>query len=133
MDPVMVRTALRELGSPFERPGGEDPYAVMRDLQAVMQQRVAIFRVEEDLDALLELARLRERWETVCVDGGRAFNPGWNLVFELGNLLTVSEAVARSARQRRKAVARTAGDFPRPTTSIGAIGTASSRRPTMGA
>ena len=135
MDPVMVRTALRELGSPFERPGGEDPYAVMRDLQAVMQQRVGIFRVEEDLDAaLLELARLRERWETVCVDGGRAFNPGWNLVFELGNLLTVSEAVARSARQRTESRgAHSRLDFPRPTTSIGAIGTASSRRPTMGA
>jgi succinate dehydrogenase flavoprotein subunit len=114
MDPVMVRTALRELESPFERPGGEDPYAVMRDLQAVMQQRVGIFRVEEDLDAaLLELARLRERWETVCVDGGRAFNPGWNLVFELGNLLTVSEAVARSARQRTESRgAHSRLDFP---------------------
>ena len=32
--------------------------------------------------------------------GGRAFNPGWDLVFELGNLLTVSEAITRSALQR---------------------------------
>ena len=32
--------------------------------------------------------------------GGRAYNPGWNLVFELGHLLTVSEAITRSARQR---------------------------------
>ena len=43
---------------------------------------------------------LRERWTTACVTGGRAFNPGWHLVFELGNLLTVSEAITRSARQR---------------------------------
>jgi succinate dehydrogenase / fumarate reductase flavoprotein subunit len=34
------------------------------------------------------------------VTGGRVFNPGWHLVFELGNLLTVSEAITRSARQR---------------------------------
>jgi succinate dehydrogenase / fumarate reductase flavoprotein subunit len=114
MDPVQVMSALRELEAPLERTAGEDPYAVMRDLQAVMQQRVGIFRTEEDLDAaLLELAELRRRWETVCVDGGRAFNPGWNLVFELGNLLTVSEAIARSARQRTESRgAHSRLDFP---------------------
>jgi succinate dehydrogenase / fumarate reductase flavoprotein subunit len=66
-----------------------------------MQRLVGIFRVEEDLDqAVLELEALRERWSTTSVTGGRTFNPGWHLVFELGNLLTVSEAIARSARQR---------------------------------
>jgi succinate dehydrogenase / fumarate reductase flavoprotein subunit len=114
MDPVQVRSALRELEAPLERRSGDDPYAVMRDLQALMQQRVGIFRVEEDLDAaLLELAELRRRWETVCVDGGRAYNPGWNLVFEVGNLLTVSEAIARSARQRTESRgAHSRLDFP---------------------
>jgi succinate dehydrogenase / fumarate reductase flavoprotein subunit len=34
------------------------------------------------------------------VPGGRVFNPGWNLVFELRNLLVVSEAIARLALQR---------------------------------
>jgi succinate dehydrogenase / fumarate reductase flavoprotein subunit len=114
VDPVQVRAALRELEAPLERRGGEDPYAVMRDLQVLMQQRVGIFRVEEDLDAaLVELEALRRRWETVCVDGGRAFNPGWNLVFELGNLLTISEAIARSARQRTESRgAHSRLDFP---------------------
>ena len=28
------------------------------------------------------------------------FNPGWNLVFELRNLLVISEAITRSALQR---------------------------------
>jgi succinate dehydrogenase / fumarate reductase flavoprotein subunit len=114
VDPVQVRAALRELEAPLERGGGEDPYAVMRDLQVLMQQRVGIFRVEEDLDAaLVELEALRRRWETVCVDGGRAFNPGWNLVFELGNLLTISEAIARSARQRTESRgAHSRLDFP---------------------
>jgi succinate dehydrogenase / fumarate reductase flavoprotein subunit len=36
----------------------------------------------------------------VRATGGRTYNPGWNLVFELDHLLTVSEAIARSARQR---------------------------------
>jgi len=101
VDPVQVQEALRVLDAPLERTAGEDPYAIQRDLQAVMQRQVGIFRVEEDLDqALLELAALRKRWKSTCVGGGRVYNPGWNLVFELGNLLTVSEAVARSARQR---------------------------------
>jgi succinate dehydrogenase / fumarate reductase flavoprotein subunit len=34
------------------------------------------------------------------VTGPRRFNPGWDLVFELRNMLTVSEAIARSARER---------------------------------
>ena len=101
VDPVQVQEALRFLDAPLERVTGEDPYAIQRDLQSVMQRQVGIFRVEEDLDqALLELAELRRRWESACVTGGRLYNPGWDLVFELGNLLTVSEAIARSARQR---------------------------------
>ena len=114
IDPVQVMAALRELDGPLERTSGEDPYAIHRDLQAVMQQRVGIFRIEEDLEAALtELAELRRRWSMICVDGGRAYNPGWNLVFELGNLLTVSEAIARSARQRTESRgAHSRLDFP---------------------
>jgi succinate dehydrogenase / fumarate reductase, flavoprotein subunit len=101
VDPVQVEDAKRELRAPLERSAGEDPYAIQRDLQSVMQRLVGIFRQDSDLaDALAELAILRSRWDSVCVDGGQAFNPGWNLVFELRNLLTVSEAVTRSARLR---------------------------------
>ena len=32
--------------------------------------------------------------------GPRRFNPGWDLVFELRNMLAVSEAIARSALER---------------------------------
>jgi succinate dehydrogenase / fumarate reductase flavoprotein subunit len=101
LDPVQIREAAEDLAAPLERPEGEDPYAIQRDLQAMMQRLVGIFRIEADLDeALRELADLRRRWELVRATGGRAYNPGWNLVFEVGNLLTVSEAITRSARQR---------------------------------
>ncbi len=114
MDPVQVETAFRELDAPLERRDGEDPYAIQRDLQATMQSLVGIFRIEADLDAALErLAELWTRWANICVDGGRAFNPGWNLVFELRALLTVSEAVTRSARQRTESRgAHSRLDFP---------------------
>ena len=101
VDPVLVRSATTELAAPLERTEGEDPYAIQRDLQATMQQLVGIFRVEADLtDALARLAELRRRWTAVRATGGRTYNPGWNLVFELGNLLTVSEAITRSALGR---------------------------------
>ena len=116
LDPVQVQAGARELGEALERSDGEDPYAIQRDLQAMMQSRVGIFREASDLkEALRELEDLRRRWSAVCVDGGRAYNPGWNLVFELGSLLTVSEAVARSALQRRESRgAHSRLDYPDP-------------------
>ena len=36
------------------------------------------------------------------VDGNREYNPGWHTTLDLRNLLTVSEAVARSALERRE-------------------------------
>ncbi len=67
----------------------------------MMQSLVGIFRTSADLEAALErLAGLRDRWQKIGVSGSRAFNPGWNLTFELQNMLICSEAVARSALQR---------------------------------
>src|SRR5262249_34153342 len=38
----------------------------------------------------------------VRVEGTRLFNPGWHLARDLANMLTVSEAIARSAALRRE-------------------------------
>jgi succinate dehydrogenase / fumarate reductase flavoprotein subunit len=101
LDPVQLQDANLALAEPLERPDGEDAFAVQRDLQVMMQRLVGIYRTETDLDeAIGQLADLRRRWAAVKATGGRAYNPGWNLVFELGNMLVVSEAIARSARQR---------------------------------
>jgi succinate dehydrogenase / fumarate reductase flavoprotein subunit len=62
---------------------------------------VGIFRVESDLDdALTRLADLNARWPSVTAPGTRVYNPGMDLVFELRNMLVVSEAVTRAARLR---------------------------------
>ena len=101
LDPVQVEQAVGAMAAPLERDDGEDPYAVQRDLQEMMGRLVGIFRVEADLDEAIERhAELRGRWENVRTTGGRVYNPGWNLVFELDHLLTVSEAITRSARAR---------------------------------
>ncbi len=101
LDPVQVQAAATDLAAPLERTDGEDPYAIQRDLQDLMQRLVGIFRVEADLVAALDgLADLRRRLGSVRATGGRTYNPGWNLVFELDHLLTASEAIARSALLR---------------------------------
>ncbi len=101
LDPVQIQAAVADLAAPLDRLDGEDPYAIQRELQEMMQRLVGIFRVEGDLnEALTSLADLRRRWAGVRATGGRTYNPGWNLVFELDHLLTVSEAIALSARLR---------------------------------
>jgi succinate dehydrogenase / fumarate reductase flavoprotein subunit len=102
-DSDQLEVELVDLAAPFRRPDGENPYHLQAELQDTMQSLVGIYRSEDDLqEAIRRIADLRRRWYRSRVIGDRAYNPGWNLVFELRNLLTVSEAVARSALQRRE-------------------------------
>jgi succinate dehydrogenase / fumarate reductase flavoprotein subunit len=114
IDSTQVEAAERELLAPFERPGGESPYAVHRDLQETMQDLVGIFRNEADLKrALTKLEELRVRAEGVSVEGSRLYNPGWHLARDQQSMLVISEAVARSALARAESRgAHSRIDFP---------------------
>ncbi len=85
--------------APFERAGnGEAPYAVQHDLQEMMQQLVGIVRREDEMQRALDhLVLMRRRAEAAGATGNREYNPGWHTSMDLGNLLTISEAIARSA------------------------------------
>jgi succinate dehydrogenase / fumarate reductase flavoprotein subunit len=103
IDGQEVLEATREMLEPFERPAGESPYQIHRDLQEVMQNYVGIFRNEDDLKkGLEEIESLKNRAREVRVEGSRLFNPGWHLARDLKAMLTVSEAVARSALERKE-------------------------------
>jgi succinate dehydrogenase / fumarate reductase flavoprotein subunit len=52
--------------------------------------------------ALDAIAALRDRARHVSVAGHREYNPGWHTALDLGNLLTVSEAITRAAIERRE-------------------------------
>jgi succinate dehydrogenase / fumarate reductase, flavoprotein subunit len=116
VDPVAVRAAAAELAAPLQPGQGEDPYRLHEELQSLMQSHVGIFRTEKDLDeAIAQLAELRARWPAIRISGGRAYNPGWGLAYEIRNMLIVSEAIARSAKQRRESRgAHSRIDFPEP-------------------
>jgi succinate dehydrogenase / fumarate reductase, flavoprotein subunit len=103
IDSAQIEAAARELLAPFERKEGENPYTIHRDLQDVMQNLVGIFRNREDLTrAMEELEKLKARAQRLSVEGSRMFNPGWHLAQDLKSMLTVSEAVTRSALAREE-------------------------------
>jgi succinate dehydrogenase / fumarate reductase, flavoprotein subunit len=103
IDSTQIEEGAREMLVPFERKAGESPYAIHGDLQETMQNLVGIFRNQEDLlRALEELEKLKQRVEHASVEGSRLFNPGWHLAQDLKAMLTVSEAVTRSALAREE-------------------------------
>ena len=116
VDPIQIRAAQRELDEPLAAAGGEDPYRLREELQSTMQSLVGIFRVKDDLDeALRRIIAIRARAGRLCATGPRTFNPGWNLVFELRNMIDVSEAITRSALQRTESRgAHSRLDYPSP-------------------
>ena len=103
-----IEEAAREALEPFDRAAraadnAEGPYQVQIDLQAMMQSLVGIVRREEEmLRALDGLEKLWQRCQSVAVHGHREYNPGWHTAVDLKHLLTVSEAITRSALERKE-------------------------------
>jgi succinate dehydrogenase / fumarate reductase flavoprotein subunit len=104
IDPAQVEGAIKRSLEPFERGStSENPFQVQQALQNLMQDLVGIVRVEDEMQrALTGLAELRARAGKTCVTGHREFNTGWHTAQDLDNLLLVSEAIARSALERKE-------------------------------
>jgi succinate dehydrogenase / fumarate reductase flavoprotein subunit len=99
----------------FDRgPSGENPYQIQYDLQEAMQDLVGIVRTESEmLQALDAIGRLCARVECAGIAGNREYNNGWHTAIDLGNMMTVSEAIARAALLRRESRgAQFREDFP---------------------
>jgi succinate dehydrogenase / fumarate reductase, flavoprotein subunit len=103
-----IEEAAREALESFDRAArgagdAENPYQVQSDLQEMMQNLVGIVRREEEMiRALGGLGTLRKRSQNVAVYGHREYNPGWHTSIDLKHLLTVSEAITRSAIERKE-------------------------------
>jgi succinate dehydrogenase / fumarate reductase flavoprotein subunit len=103
-DRRQVDEAARRALEPFDRgASGEGPYQVQYALQDMMQNLVGIVRNQPEMQRALDcLGPLRDRANRVGVGGHREYNPGWHAALDLHNLLTVSEAITRSAIERRE-------------------------------
>ena len=105
IDTTQADAAVKEVLAPFEREANsaEGPYQVQQDLQEMMQDLVGIVRTESEMAQALEgLKKLWNRAEQVGVAGHREYNTGWHTAIDLKNLLTVSEAITRSALERKE-------------------------------
>jgi succinate dehydrogenase / fumarate reductase, flavoprotein subunit len=119
--------------APFESRdrGSENPYQVQRDLQESMQELVGIVRNENEMrSALDKIDNLRARADRVGVTGNREYNPGWHTALDLKNLLTVSEAIARAALERKESRgAQFREDYPDKNERFSKVNTMISKAP----
>lgn len=87
----------------FDRTGGENPFQIQHDLQAMMQDLVGIVRTEDEMQrALIGIKELKERRGKISLTGNIDFNPSWHTALDLHNLLTVSEAITLAAIERKE-------------------------------
>lgn len=102
-DEGQIEEAAQKAIKPFNQTGGENPFQIQHDLQEMMQDLVGIVRSEDEMLRALEgIEKLWQRAEKVSVTGNVEFNPGWHTALDLQNLLTVSEAITRSAVERKE-------------------------------
>ncbi|HXG55562.1 MAG TPA: fumarate reductase/succinate dehydrogenase flavoprotein subunit [Vicinamibacterales bacterium] len=103
IDKAQVDAAALDALAPFEAGRTENPYTIQHDLQEAMQRLVGIVRDEEEMrSALGVIEALKARARAVAVHGHREYNPGWHTALDLGHLLTVSEAIALCAIERKE-------------------------------
>ena len=109
-----ITAAAAKIQAPFDREGGENSYSLHAELQEITHNLVGIIRTKVELEeAIVKIAEIRKRSANVSVSGGRKFNPGFHLAFDLDNMLLVAESTAKSAINREESRGgHTRDDFP---------------------
>jgi succinate dehydrogenase / fumarate reductase flavoprotein subunit len=104
INPSAAKSAADGALRPFEiGQRGENPYALQAALQDMMQAQVGIVRNASEMQhALQALGDLQARQTRMGVGGNREYNPGWHTAIDVANLLTVAEAITRSAIERKE-------------------------------
>ena len=96
-----------------------------------MQELVGIVRNEGEMrSALDKIDNLEARADKASVTGNREYNPGWHTALDLKNLLTVSEAIARAALERKESRgAQFREDYPNKDERFAKVNTMISKAP----
>jgi succinate dehydrogenase / fumarate reductase, flavoprotein subunit len=110
--------------APFEREStGENPFQIQSHLQEKMQELVGIVRVENELTEAIDIIKkISEQADKTGCGGNRGFNPGWHTALELLHMVTVAEAIARAAKERKESRGgHFREDFPEKSEEYGKI------------
>jgi succinate dehydrogenase / fumarate reductase flavoprotein subunit len=119
-DPARVSEIEREATAALTRGDGENPFALQRELQQLMQRSAALVRSEKGLkEALATVEAMDQRLARIAVAGRTASNPGWQCALDVRAIRLVAEAVLRSALAREETRgAHVREDFPDASTAL---------------
>jgi succinate dehydrogenase / fumarate reductase flavoprotein subunit len=104
VDPGQVEEMRALALAPFEqKAGGSNPFDIQSRLQEMMQDFAGIVRTGAELEeATRRIAELQREVRLISCGGNLSYNPGWHTALELRHMLTVAEAIARAALERRE-------------------------------
>ena len=100
--------------APLKRQEGERASDIANELQEAMQRDAMIERSHEGLTRCLDkVLELQDRAKKVVASGDRSFNPGWHAARDILFQLRLSEAIVRSALERKESRgAQWRSDYP---------------------
>lgn len=112
--------------APFERETNavdQNPFQIQANLQERMQELVGIVRVENELiQAIDKIKDFGEQAGKASCGGNRGYNPGWHTAMELKHMITVAEAIARAAKERKESRGgHFREDFPNKSEEFGKV------------
>jgi succinate dehydrogenase/fumarate reductase flavoprotein subunit len=119
--PAAVEAAAQRALAPLGRaPSGDNVYALLSRLRALMWDRVGLVRAGSELAiALGEIEEIGRRAERAAVAGARAYNMAWQDCLNLQNQVTVGWLIARSAQERSESRgSHYRRDFPEPSSDL---------------
>jgi succinate dehydrogenase / fumarate reductase flavoprotein subunit len=103
VDEAEIGQEMERVLAPFEREGGVNPYHIHERLQEIMTNHAGIMRSGEILEqGLQKVLELKEEARNMSIQGSRTYNPGWHAVFDVENMLLLSEGIIRSALERKE-------------------------------
>ena len=114
IDESQVQSAIEEMVAPLERGEGENPGLIYDAMRDMMQEKVGIIRVKDELEsALTDLDDFSKR-EKVCFPGtSRKYNSGWHQALDLKNMVDISRVATMAALAREESRGgHTRDDFP---------------------
>lgn len=119
--------------APFDRATkSSNAFDIQSRLQEMMQDLVGIVRTGKELDEAVEKIRLlQDEAREVSADANRNYNPGWHTALELTHMLTVAEAIALAARERKESRGgHFREDYPDKDEALGNVNTSITRSAT---